>query len=87
MLPGMDGFQVLSEIRKSSTVPVLMLTAKGDEIDKVTGGEKNSPSVFPAGSERAVFTLFGAKFIFGDTPIKRQPKHPILFLTQVSLIL
>lgn len=37
MLPGMDGFQVLSEIRKSSTIPVLMLTAKGDEIDKVTG--------------------------------------------------
>jgi len=37
MLPGMDGFQVLSEIRKCSTVPVLMLTAKGNEIDKVTG--------------------------------------------------
>lgn len=37
MLPGINGFQVLSEIRKSSTVPVLMLTAKGDEIDKVTG--------------------------------------------------
>lgn len=37
MLPGMNGFQVLSEIRKNSTVPVLMLTAKGDEIDKVTG--------------------------------------------------
>ncbi len=37
MLPGMNGFEVLSEIRKNSTVPVLMLTAKGDEIDKVTG--------------------------------------------------
>lgn len=37
MLPGINGFQVLSEIRKNSTVPVLMLTAKGDEIDKVTG--------------------------------------------------
>lgn len=37
MLPGMNGFQVLAEIRKSSTVPILMLTAKGDEIDKVTG--------------------------------------------------
>ncbi|MBZ4665676.1 response regulator transcription factor [Mahella sp.] len=37
MLPGMNGFQALSEIRKSSTIPVLMLTAKGDEIDKVTG--------------------------------------------------
>jgi DNA-binding response OmpR family regulator len=37
MLPGMSGLDVLSEIRKSSMVPVLMLTAKGDEIDKVTG--------------------------------------------------
>ena len=37
MLPGMDGFEVLSEIRKSSTVPVLMLTAKDDEIDKIKG--------------------------------------------------
>lgn len=37
MLPGINGFQVLSELRKSSTIPVLMLTAKGTEIDKVTG--------------------------------------------------
>lgn len=37
MLPGISGFQVLAELRKNSTVPVLMLTAKGDEIDKVTG--------------------------------------------------
>lgn len=37
MLPNMDGFQVLSEIRKYSNVPVLMLTAKGSESDKVTG--------------------------------------------------
>ncbi|MBT2289117.1 response regulator transcription factor [Paenibacillus albidus] len=37
MLPNMDGFQVLSEIRKYSNVPVLMLTAKESEPDKVTG--------------------------------------------------
>ncbi|MDH6672269.1 DNA-binding response OmpR family regulator [Paenibacillus sp. LBL] len=37
MLPNMDGFQVLSGIRKYSNVPVLMLTAKGSEPDKVTG--------------------------------------------------
>ncbi|WP_312943069.1 response regulator transcription factor [Oscillibacter sp.] len=37
MLPGINGFQVLSELRKSSTVPVLMLTAKSTEVDKVTG--------------------------------------------------
>jgi len=37
MLPVLDGFQVLSEIRKSQSVPVLMLTAKGMEEDKVRG--------------------------------------------------
>lgn len=37
MLPDRNGFQVLSKIRSISTVPVLMLTAKGDESDKVTG--------------------------------------------------
>lgn len=37
MLPEMDGLSVLFEIRKQLTVPVLMLTAKGEESDKVAG--------------------------------------------------
>lgn len=37
MLPEIDGFSVLSEIRKMSTVPVLMLTAKNEEADKIRG--------------------------------------------------
>lgn len=37
MLPGMDGYQVLQEIRKESDVYVLMLTARSEEIDKVMG--------------------------------------------------
>lgn len=37
MLPEKGGFQVLTELRKKSTVPVLMLTAKDSEIDKVSG--------------------------------------------------
>lgn len=37
MLPDLDGFQVLQNIRKTSNVPVLMLTAKSDEEDKVSG--------------------------------------------------
>lgn len=37
MMPDMDGFQVLRKIRETSNIPVLMLTAKSDEEDKVSG--------------------------------------------------
>lgn len=37
MMPVMDGIQVCREIRKVSTVPIIMLTAKGETSDKVTG--------------------------------------------------
>lgn len=39
MLPELSGFDVLRELRKTSQVPVLMLTARGDEIDRVLGLE------------------------------------------------
>lgn len=39
MLPGMDGLQVTREIRRTSTVPVIMLTALGEESDRVVGLE------------------------------------------------
>ncbi len=39
MLPGMDGYKVCTEIRKTSAVPIIMLTAKGDTFDKVLGLE------------------------------------------------
>ncbi len=38
-LPGMDGMDVCKEIRKTSTVPIIMLTAREDEVDKVLGLE------------------------------------------------
>ncbi|NLY38665.1 MAG: response regulator transcription factor [Firmicutes bacterium] len=39
MLPGLDGFDVCREIRKKLDVPIIMLTARGDDIDKVLGLE------------------------------------------------
>ena len=39
MLPGMDGNEVLRRIRQSSAVPVIMLTAKGGDVDRVVGLE------------------------------------------------
>ena len=39
MLPKMDGFQVCQAIREFSDVPIIMLTAKGDDMDKILGLE------------------------------------------------
>lgn len=39
MLPGMDGYQVCREIRKDSSIPIIMLSAKGEIFDKVLGLE------------------------------------------------
>jgi len=39
MLPGMSGIDVLKEIRKSSDIPIIMLTARGDDVDRILGLE------------------------------------------------
>lgn len=47
MMPGMDGFSVLKEIRKSSEVPVLMLTGRGEEADRIVGLEIGADDYLP----------------------------------------
>lgn len=39
MLPGMSGFDICREVRKKSNIPIIMLTARGDVIDRVSGLE------------------------------------------------
>jgi two-component system response regulator CpxR len=50
MLPGCDGFEVLRQIRRKSDVPVLMLTARGDEMDQIAGLESGADDYLPKGS-------------------------------------
>lgn len=47
MLPGMDGFQVLRKIREDSTVPVIMLTARGEVTDRIVGLELGADDYLP----------------------------------------
>ena len=47
MMPGMDGFAVLRELRKTCDVPVLMLTALGEEADRIVGLEIGADDYLP----------------------------------------
>jgi len=47
MLPGMTGFEVLRRLREASPVPVLMLTARGDEVDRIVGLEMGADDYLP----------------------------------------
>lgn len=47
MLPGMNGFETLRRIRSGSTVPVIMLTARGEEVDRIVGLEIGADDYLP----------------------------------------
>jgi OmpR family response regulator RpaB len=47
MLPGQDGFEVCRTIRKSSTVPIIMLTARGEVTDRIVGLEIGADDYMP----------------------------------------
>lgn len=47
MMPHMDGLEVLRRIREKSRIPVIMLTAKGDETDRVVGLELGADDYLP----------------------------------------
>ena len=47
MLPGMNGFDVLRKIRDSSRLPVLLLTARGEDVDRIVGLEIGADDYLP----------------------------------------
>lgn len=47
MLPGLNGFEVLRRIRSASQIPVLMLTARGDDVDRIVGLEMGADDYLP----------------------------------------
>ena len=46
-LPGMNGFEVLRRLRRDSNVPVIMLTARGEEVDRIVGLEIGADDYLP----------------------------------------
>ena len=75
MLPGIDGWQVCREIRKTSQCPIIMLTAKGEVFDKVLGLELGADDYVVKPFEtkeivariKAVLRRTGGGLTFGET--------------------
>ena len=76
MLPGIGGFEVLSRIRTHSRVPVIMLTARGEEVDRIVGLEMGADDYLPkpfnprelVARIRAIFRRAVAPETVGDEP-------------------
>jgi two-component system response regulator CpxR len=47
MLPGIDGFEILRRLREKSKVPVIMLTARGEDVDRIVGLELGADDYLP----------------------------------------
>ena len=47
MLPGLDGFEILRRLREKSKVPVIMLTARGEDVDRIVGLELGADDYLP----------------------------------------
>ncbi|MCG6964263.1 MAG: response regulator transcription factor [Acidobacteria bacterium] len=75
MLPGVDGFEALRRIRAACDVPVLMLTARGDEVDRIVGLEIGADDYLPkpfnprelAARLRAILRRAGGELALGTS--------------------
>jgi two-component system, OmpR family, response regulator CpxR len=83
MLPGMDGLTLLKQLRQHSYCPVLMLTARGDEIDRVVGLELGADDYLakPFSPRELVARI---KAILRRVELIQQQQQPQLTLVQVN---
>ena len=80
MLPGMDGWQVCREVRKTSNVPIIMLTAKDETFDKVLGLELGADDymVKPFDTKERVARIKAVlrRFQNADAPASKELSFP-----------
>jgi DNA-binding response OmpR family regulator len=79
MLPGIDGYEVCREIRKTSSVPIIMLSAKGEIFDKVLGLELGADDyiIKPFDSKELVARVRAVLRRFHNTPKEEAPSEPL----------
>lgn len=78
MLPGMSGLDVLKQLRQKSTVPVLMLTARGSELDRILGLELGADDYLPKPfNPRELVARLRAILRRTTTPAAGTPSQPV----------
>ena len=77
MLPGLDGWQVCREIRKTSNIPILMITAKSDTFDKVLGLELGADDyiVKPFDSKEVIARIKAVVRRTGQSPAEMEVRE------------
>jgi DNA-binding response OmpR family regulator len=75
MLPGMDGYQVCREVRAKNTIPIIMLSAKGEVFDKVLGLELGADDYMekPFDSKELVARVKAVLRRYKTAPVKEEP--------------
>lgn len=87
MLPGMDGFEVCRRIRSASSVPIIMLTARGDDVDVVSGLEAGADDyVIKPVQPRVLDARIRAVLRRGETQSTPAAKYGDLTIDYSSLI-
>lgn len=81
MLPGMDGYEVCREIRKSSDVYIIMLSAKGEEFDRVLGLELGADDYVAKPFSPREVTIRIKRAMFRLHQKQEQKKHTLAELT------
>lgn len=86
MLPGMSGFEVLKAIRETSSVPVLMLTARGEDVDSVIGLELGADDYLAKPcSPRVLVAHIRAILRRSDTSINNENDNVLLSVGDIEL--
>jgi len=83
MLPVLDGWGVLREVRQSSNVPVILLTAKGEIFDKVTGLEMGADDyvVKPFEPKELIARIHAVMRRYGEDPVDTEKRMSFHMLT------
>jgi two-component system response regulator CpxR len=89
MMPEMDGFEVLKNLRKESDVPVLMLTALGDETDRIVGLEMGAddylPKTFSTRELLARLRAVTRRYLKTESTEKRNLEKDVFLIGKLSI--